>query len=518
MPRSQEQQRTYRQQRRANPYHRRDEQNADTIRRREARHREGEGGVAVDNGQRSRQRDSPGSQSRLRPHRRDDHAPWWDQFHDFHRRSRWNPPSWNRTCPHCGALLLGGEPLGFCCNDGKKVVPPLPALPPRLSSIISSPELSGGRLSSTSRRFNNLFSFTAIGATQGFAHFQSGPASVAITGRTYHRVLDVSTPNHSFHWFLYDETERDTHGRIWEVPDSWTHNFRLDLQEVNPYVRNLQQFHHVSNDSTHVLELRDTSSNGDFAAIMHAANSTTIHPRSVLIWRNSDEQPSFVSILTPLYEPLQYPVLFPHGTRGWGLTANDPEHPERVSNTLGFTQREWYKGRILTEDRFLIFGRLCSEYLCDMYSRMEEERLNYIRRSRMSRARTLDPSVDATNIDIELPASFLGSRKWASEETADSLALARTFGKPSYFITMTCNPEWPEITSRLRPGQNASDVPVIVARVFKIRLQRLLHMIRRRFGDLIYMVIVREFQKRGLPHAHIILKVMFTDYQKTSMS
>lgn len=141
--------------------------------------------------------------------------------------------------------------------------------------------------------------------------------------------------------------------------------------------------------------------------------------------------------------------------------------------------------------------------------RIEEERLNYIRRSRMSRARTIDPSVDDSHIDIELPASFLGSRKWVSEETADSLALARTFGKPSYFITMTCNPEWPEITSRLRPFQNASDIPAIVARVFKIRLQRLLAIIRKRFGDLIYMIIVTEFQKRGLPHAHTIIKVMF---------
>jgi hypothetical protein len=97
-----------------------------------------------------------------------------------------------------------------------------------------------------------------------------------------------------------------------------------------------------------------------------------------------------------------------------------------------------------------------------MYSRIEEERLAYIRRSRMSRAQEIHPDKDDSSVDIELPASFLGSRKWASEQTADSLALAHAFGKPSYFFTMTCNPEWPEITTRLQPGQNASDVPVII--------------------------------------------------------
>jgi len=123
-------------------------------------------------------------------------------------------------------------------------------------------------------------------------------------------------------------------------------------------------------------------------------------------------------------------------------------------------------------------------------------------------AQDTDQSGDSSSIDIELPASFLGSRKWALEETADSLALAYAYGKPSYFITMTCNPEWPEIQDRLQPGQNVSDIPV-VARAFKIRLQCLLQIIQTRFGHLVYMVKVIEFQKCGFPHAHIIIKVLF---------
>jgi Helitron helicase-like domain at N-terminus len=72
---------------------------------------------------------------------------------------------------------------------------------------------------------------------------------------------------------------------------------------------------------------------------------------------------------------------------------------------------------------------------------------------------------------------------------------------------MTCNPQWPEITSRLHQGQTAYDVPVIVARSFKLWLQQLQEIFRKKFGKLIFMVKVTEFQKRGFPHAHIIAKV-----------
>ena len=31
----------------------------------------------------------------------------------------------------------------------------------------------------------------------------------------------------------------------------------------------------------------------------------------------------------------------------------------------------------------------------------------------------------------------------------DSMAVVRKFGAPSFFITMTCNPKWPEIVAAL---------------------------------------------------------------------
>jgi hypothetical protein len=138
-----------------------------------------------------------------------------------------------------------------------------------------------------------------------------------------------------------------------------------------------------------------------------------------------------------------------------------------LHKVLPLTQREWYKNLLLMDYRFLLFGCLTSEYLCDMYSRIEEEHLCFIRKGCLHYAHEI---TDDT-IDIRLPVSFLRSREWCSNEAADALALAREFGCASLFITMTCNSNWPEIISRLRPGQTAYNVPVIVACAFKHCLQ-----------------------------------------------
>jgi hypothetical protein len=111
--------------------------------------------------------------------------------------------------------------------------------------------------------------------------------------------------------------------------------------------------------------------------------------------------------------------------------------------------------------------------------------------------------------NIYLPASILGSNKWASEQIADSLAIAAAYGPPTFFVTFTCNANWPEICSRLLPGQDFMDIPVVVVRVFRQKLTALESTLKTMFpntGCLLYMVHSVEFQKRGLPHAHILLK------------
>ncbi|XP_010668306.1 uncharacterized protein LOC104885311 [Beta vulgaris subsp. vulgaris] len=72
---------------------------------------------------------------------------------------------------------------------------------------------------------------------------------------------------------------------------------------------------------------------------------------------------------------------------------------------------------------------------------------------------------------------------------------------------MTCNPNWPEIKEHLTPGEQAPHRPDIVALVFRAKLITLKKLIVEDsvLGEIAAYTYVVEFQKRGLPHAHLLL-------------
>ena len=81
----------------------------------------------------------------------------------------------------------------------------------------------------------------------------------------------------------------------------------------------------------------------------------------------------------------------------------------------------------------------------------------------------------------------------------DAMAIVRVFGKPTLFVTITCNPKWPEIADALLPGQKPEDRPDLVARVFHQKLKRIVKDITKDgvFGKASANMRVIEFQKRG---------------------
>ena len=89
----------------------------------------------------------------------------------------------------------------------------------------------------------------------------------------------------------------------------------------------------------------------------------------------------------------------------------------------------------------------------------------------------------------------------------DDMAIVCSKRKPDLFIIMTCNPNWREIRDNLFPGQQASDRLDICAHIFHLKKEHLILLITKKkyFGDLSAQVHVVEFQKRGLPHAHILV-------------
>ena len=98
------------------------------------------------------------------------------------------------------------------------------------------------------------------------------------------------------------------------------------------------------------------------------------------------------------------------------------------------------------------------------------------------------------------------------------MAVVRSEGKPSLFVTMTANPNWKEIRAELLPGQVANDRPDIVARVFAGKLKQLRSDLLQGewFGKALALIDVAEWQKRGLPHAHMLLTLADTGKLRTT--
>jgi hypothetical protein len=114
---------------------------------------------------------------------------------------------------------------------------------------------------------------------------------------------------------------------------------------------------------------------------------------------------------------------------------------------------------------------------------------------------------------IILPSSFAGGPRQMWQLYHDAMGIVPYCGKPHLFITMTANPKWEEITNALLPGQMSQDRPDLVARVFQLKLQALLTLINKKniFGRPVAHVYVAEFQKCGLPHAHILVILQASD-------
>ncbi len=93
----------------------------------------------------------------------------------------------------------------------------------------------------------------------------------------------------------------------------------------------------------------------------------------------------------------------------------------------------------------------------------------------------------------------------------NALVLVSEYGCLHVFLTLTCNPEWPEIQSKLINGQTAFDCPDVTVPVSKSRLDKFKTNIRNgkyfKSREVIYIIHVIEYQYRGLPHAHIVFRL-----------
>ena len=108
---------------------------------------------------------------------------------------------------------------------------------------------------------------------------------------------------------------------------------------------------------------------------------------------------------------------------------------------------------------------------------------------------------------VILPSTFQGIPRSLLQNYQDAMAMIAKFGKPDLVLTFTCNLNWREISENLHDGKIPINGPDLLARVFKLKLKKLLEDITIYYvlGKVVAKVHGIKFQKRGLPHCHILI-------------
>nr|CDJ85606.1 uncharacterized protein LOC100902978 [Haemonchus contortus] len=467
----------------------------------------------------------------------------------------------NVECESCGARHFRSESKGRrtfndCCNHGTITIEHFTYYPEELRRLLTSQDAEAKEFREHIRNYNSAFAFASIGAQLDIPG--RGPYCFRIHGQLYHRIGPARP----------EEGEPPRYGQVYILDTSMAADERAGNPaniSCNPrLIRSLSTLFHainvfaqayrMLNDVALEEEARTAREGRSAMPVKMIFQGSNLDPRryneptanevAVVYVGEEGDVPAEHNLAVHLRsgglrnirvydaecDPLSYPILFPRGKLGWH--PNMRKNPSERRRTK-ITQKEYYSNMIAVRAGFnpLHFcGKLYQQFLVDSYVKIEQNRLNYDRtHQRELRVDTYRGLADyvAGDTDIAgppgmrriiLPSSFPGSPRAMVQSYQDAMAIVAKYGMPDLFITFTCNPAWREIAEQLFPGQTASDRLDIVARVFHIKLQELyIDLFKRKiFGNVIAHISVMEWQKRGLPHCHILLTLAGDDKPRSA--
>ncbi|PNY15928.1 ATP-dependent DNA helicase PIF1 [Trifolium pratense] len=429
------------------------------------------------------------------------------------------------TCTKCYAELWYEErsektrtgnqiEFSICCQKGEVKLPLLKRPPKLLLDLINGHDRRSSNFKENIRAYNSMFAFTSMGGQiNDNINDGSGPPQFILGGQNYHRIGSLlpeagTTPKFAQLYVFDTQNEVNNRAKAFSSDNKNTKKDAIDLT----LVKDLQDMIYSCNPLAQA-----------YRKVKDAFESGSEHHFSLRLYRNREKDSRMHNIptadevaglivgdfedsdigrdviinerkygLTRIHEthvlflPLQYPLIFPRGENGW--EPNIPRYFEQ-------------------------------EFVVDSYTMLEAQRLSFIRENqskiRQDVLSGLQEAVDRGDVDASLvgkriiiPDSFTGGPRYMFNNSQDAMGICKRFGYPDLFITVTCNANWPEIRDFIRPkGLQPSDRPDIVCRVFKMKLDQMMFDFKKNqiFGKVIGGMYTVEFQKRGLPHAHMLL-------------
>jgi len=448
-----------------------------------------------------------------------------------------------------------------CCMHGDVQIPLLRPLPQPLHRLLNSLEPDATDFRSKIRSWNSAFAFTSVSFNMDNREAVTGPGvqNFQIHGELYHLQGPLKAPGAEdalySQMYLYDPQYalRLRSERFSTLNPELVQQITGVLYDCSPWI----SIYRTATERLRIEEQAESQRlysiilnprmelivNGD--ADPRRANLPTVDEvaiivpeeygekgfRDIVLAKRSinnegvivDQRFSRINQNHAAYLPLHYVIMFPRGETGWhwALELNNP-HGERQRLRLG--QRSFYRFRLHTRqnepDTIFRCQKLFQQLVVDIWAVSDQNKLMWIRNHQANLRADLYNGLtdilqrDDTNIDpaaigkkVILPSSYLGGDRFMQQIFQDSMAIVRQMGRPSLFITFTANPKWDEIVYELLPGQAANDRPDLVARVFHMKQQAMLQEIKNDhiFGKCRGVVWTIEYQKRGLPHMHLLV-------------
>ncbi|XP_058791046.1 uncharacterized protein LOC131664174 [Phymastichus coffea] len=429
----------------------------------------------------------------------------------------------NILCQHCQAKHFKDEKvsnkgLSFndCCGHGSVVLDPFPDFPSELINLFSGEHEKSSIFFDRIRNYNNSLSFASFNANLvNFQTRRSGPYCFKIHGQIYYQMNTALYPsggeNPSYgQLFIIDQNEAVDY-RIHQNPlADYDLMLTLDsrIRNNNIYAKSYEMMKEELRLQQLLADIRNDTSSSELqllfsikpgqdvrrynfqrvneVAVIFSTTADGDIPESYITIRNKNTKIlEFVSSMDPNVEPWIYPLFYPYGTRGWHQDMLRQNQNRRI------TRLDYTKYRVaIRENEFnpIIKGRrLFQQWVVDSYVKIERDRIEYCKNHQKEiRADTYKGLHDhirncANDVNgrvgktVIIPSSFIGSPRYMQQCYQDAMAIVNETGKPDIFLTMTCNPNWPEISENLLLGQQTADRPDLVAR------------------------------KRGLPHMHLLI-------------
>ncbi|XP_074357752.1 uncharacterized protein LOC141697344 [Apium graveolens] len=440
----------------------------------------------------------------------------------------WNEERNNKTCPR-------KEPtFSMCCENGQIHFPKERPPPEPLASL-----LLGGVKSRHFKHYiivyNCMFQFTSTGGKINKSiNRGSSPYCFHLQGQNYHLVgslVPLDGSSSKFCQLYIYETQNEVENRI-NTMGGASDNVDPDIVEellgmldknnelVKAFRMARNRFENEDLDEFKLVLISSQSSSGrpnhitpfDEVDALIVSDDTDIGGFRDTVVNSKQEGLKRIYETDPHFMQLQYSLLFPWGTEGYHKRI--PLISDKYSEIENLDDEDLHPDS--TQRRHI---SLREYYYYKIFAAIEQYRLDWVSTHQTTIRADLYNSVcdalskgdhDPMHVGkaVILPASFTGSQRYMSQYFKDSLAICRAIGHPSLFLTMTCNSKWPEIQEMLKllPNVDPVDASNIVSRVFKLKLDQLLDLIKKKnyfgkcIGDKNYDPIAYEAVKNYMMH------------------